>query len=382
MSRVFVTLPLPSPGIDMLKKRFEVTMMEAEGMPAEVLKQHIAEADPVGVVGMVNVPITEEIMAAAPHLRVVANYAVGYNNVDVAAATRRGVLVTNTPGVLTDATADLTFALILSVARRVVEADRFLREGKFKGWKADLLLGSDVYGRVLGIIGFGRIGQAVARRGLGFNMSILYSDARRATPEVESELRAQYVPLDELLRKSDYVTIHADLNDQTRHMIGERELKLMGPEHYLINAARGPIVDEKEDGARPDRLLERCLASPSGKRNGHRPRRDGRNGGKESDRGGRGPNPTQSGQSGSARRPPLGEHPAAGHRSRWHAGQRPAGDESAGRCRGQGGDRHRHHGGAGNRPHVQVVASVCAAARPDRSDHQLPGRGSSRDREW
>jgi glyoxylate reductase len=245
MSRVFVTLPLPSPGIDMLKERFEVTMMEAEGMPPEVLKKHIAEADPVGIIGMVNVPISDDVMAAAPHLRVVANYAVGYNNVDVAAATRRGVLVTNTPGVLTDATADLAFALILSVARRVVESDRFLREGKFKGWKADLLLGSDVYGQVLGIIGFGRIGQAVARRGLGFNMSILYSDARRANPEVESELRAQYVPLDELLRKADYVTIHADLNDQTRHMISERELKLMGPDHYLVNAARGPIVDEK-----------------------------------------------------------------------------------------------------------------------------------------
>ncbi len=152
MSRVFVTLPLPSPGIDMLKERFEVTMMEAEGMPPETLKQHVAEADPVGIVGMVNVPITDDIMGAAPHLRVVANYAVGYNNVDVPAATRRGVLVTNTPGVLTDATADLAFALILAVARRVVEADRFLREGKFKGWKADLLLGTDVYGSALGRI--------------------------------------------------------------------------------------------------------------------------------------------------------------------------------------------------------------------------------------
>lgn len=245
MDRVFVTLPLPSPGIDMLRDRFEVTMVEAEGLPPERVKQYVAETDPVGIVGMVNVPITDEIMAAAPRLRVVANYAVGYNNVDVAAATRRGVLVTNTPGVLTEATADLAFALLLAVARRVVESDRFLREGKFKGWKADLLLGSDVYGAVLGIVGFGRIGQAVARRGLGFNMSILYSDARRAAPEVESELRAQYVPLDELLRKADFVTIHADLNDQTRHMIGERELKLMGSNHYLINAARGPIVDEK-----------------------------------------------------------------------------------------------------------------------------------------
>src|SRR5919201_2148108 len=134
MSRVFVTLPLPSPGIEMLRDRFEVTMMEAEGMPAETLKQHIAKTDPVGIIGMVNVPITDEILAAAPQLRVVANYAVGYNNVDVAAATIRGVLVTNTPGVLTEATADLAFALLLSVARRVVESDRFLRADKFKGW--------------------------------------------------------------------------------------------------------------------------------------------------------------------------------------------------------------------------------------------------------
>src|SRR5438874_3188536 len=156
MSRVFVTLPLPSPGIDMLKDQFEVTMMEAEGLPPEVLKRHIAEADPVGIIGMVNVPITEEIMAAAPHLRVVANYAVGYNNVDLAAATRRGVLVTNTPGVLTEATADLAFALLLAVARRVLESQRFLREGQFKGWKADVPRRRDRYRRLLGIIRFGR----------------------------------------------------------------------------------------------------------------------------------------------------------------------------------------------------------------------------------
>ena len=127
MSRVFVTLPLPSPGIDMLRERFEVTMLEAEGMPPETLKQRIGETDPVGIVGMVNVPITDEIMAAAPHLRVVANYAVGFNNVDVAAATRRGVLVTNTPGVLTEATADLAFALLLAAGRRLVEGDRYAR---------------------------------------------------------------------------------------------------------------------------------------------------------------------------------------------------------------------------------------------------------------
>jgi glyoxylate reductase len=245
VNRVFVTLPLPAAGLDLLRERFEVVVMEAEGMPADQLKRHIAEADPIGIVGMVNVPITDEIMAAAPRLKVIANYAVGYNNVDLQAATRRGIIVTNTPGVLTEATADLAFALLLGVARRVVEGDNFLRAGKFKGWKADLLLGSDVYGRTLGIIGFGRIGQAMARRGLGFNMSILYTDARRAAPQVESDLRAAYLPLDELLRKADFVTIHADLNDQTRHLIGERELRLMGPDHFLINAARGPIVDEK-----------------------------------------------------------------------------------------------------------------------------------------
>jgi glyoxylate reductase len=244
MKRVFVTLPLPAAGTDLLRQRYQVDVVEAEGMPEAEVVERIKRLDPHGIVGMVNVPITDAIMAAAPNLRVVANYAVGYNNVDLEAATRRGILVTNTPGVLTEATADLAFTLLLAVARRVGEGDRMVRDGRFKGWKADLLLGSDVYGRVLGVVGLGRIGQAVARRGLGFNMSILYHDVRRARPEVESDLRAVFVPLDELLRKADYVSIHVDLNAQTRHLIGERELRLMGPDHYLINAARGPIVDE------------------------------------------------------------------------------------------------------------------------------------------
>ncbi|HYM49991.1 MAG TPA: D-glycerate dehydrogenase [Candidatus Limnocylindrales bacterium] len=245
MKRVFVTLPLPAAGTDLLRERFEVRVVEAEGMPATEVARLVKEFDPDGIVGMVNVPITDEIMGAAPRLRCIANYAVGYNNVDLAAATRRGIQVTNTPGVLTEATADLAFALLLAVARRVVESDRFLREGRFHGWKADLLLGSDVQGRTIGVIGFGRIGQAMARRALGFQMQVLYTDARRADAAIERELRATYVPLDDLLRRSDFVTIHADLNEQTRHLIGERELRLMGPDHFLINAARGPIVDEK-----------------------------------------------------------------------------------------------------------------------------------------
>jgi glyoxylate reductase len=244
MKRVFICLRLPAAGSDLLRQRYRVEEVEAEGMPGDDLASRIGELDPDGIVGMVNVPITGKIMDAAPRLRCIANYAVGYNNIDLAEATRRGVMVTNTPGVLTDATADLTMALLLAVARRVVEGDRFLRDARFSGWKADLLLGSDVEGRTLGIIGFGRIGQAVARRALGFQMSILYSDARRADRALETELHARFVPLDELLRLADYVTIHADLNEQTRHLIGERELRLMGPDHYLINAARGPIVDE------------------------------------------------------------------------------------------------------------------------------------------
>jgi glyoxylate reductase len=229
----------------MLRQRFELEVVEAEGMPATEFERLVRDFDPEGIVGMVNVPITRAVMEAAPRLRCIANYAVGYNNVDLEAASERSVMVTNTPGVLTEATADLAFALLLGVARRLAESDRFLREGRFRGWKADLLLGSDVHGRTLGIIGFGRIGQAMARRAHGFAMTILYTDARRADPEVESRLRASFTGLEELLQRADFVTVHADLNAQTRHMIGERELKLMGPEHYLINAARGPIVDEK-----------------------------------------------------------------------------------------------------------------------------------------
>jgi glyoxylate reductase len=244
VKRVLVTLPLPAAGAEMLEDRFQVRVVEAEGMPPAEFERLVRDFDPDGIVGMVNVPLTGAIMDAAPRLRCIANYAVGYNNVDLEAAGRRGIMVTNTPGVLTEATADLAFALVLGVARRLTESDRFLREGRFRGWKADLLLGSDVYGRSIGIIGFGRIGQAVARRARGFAMTVLYTDARRADPAVEAELGASFIALDELLKRADFVTIHADLNAQTRHLIGERELRLMGPDHYLINAARGPIVDE------------------------------------------------------------------------------------------------------------------------------------------
>ena len=198
-----------------------------------------------GMVCLLTDAIDGEIMDAEPNLKVISNYAVGFNNIDVDAATERGIPVTNTPGVLTETTADFAWALLMAIARRVVEADKFTREGKFKGWRPQLLLGSDVYGKTIGIVGMGRIGQAMARRARGFDMNILYYDEYRPDPEVEKELGPTYVPFDELLQKADYVSIHVPLMESTHHLIGERELKLMKKTAYLINSARGPIVDEK-----------------------------------------------------------------------------------------------------------------------------------------
>jgi len=183
--------------------------------------------------------------AAGPQLKIIANYAVGFDNIDVDAATKRGIMVSNTPGVLTDTTADLAWALILATARRVVEGDKFLRHGKFKGWKPMLLLGTDVHHATLGIIGFGNIGKAVARRAIGFDMKVIYYSAHRAPLEVEEKLDVEYRSLDDLLREADFISIHVPLTKETQHLIGERELKMMKKEAYLINTARGPIVDEK-----------------------------------------------------------------------------------------------------------------------------------------
>src|SRR5438128_4923461 len=188
--------------------------------------------------------IDEEVFAACPDLKVVANVAVGFNNVDVAAATRHGVIVTNTPDVLTETTADFAWALLMAAARRVVEADRYARAGEWKAWKWDLLWGADIHGKTLGVIGFGRIGRAIARRAQGFNMRILYHDAVRADAAVERELSATAIDLETLLREADFVTLHTNLTPDTRHLIGERTLRLMRKSAVLVNAARGPIVDE------------------------------------------------------------------------------------------------------------------------------------------
>ena len=187
--------------------------------------------------------IDDEVLAV-PGLKVVSNVAVGYNNIDVAAARKRGIVVTNTPDVLTETTADFAFTLLMAAARHVVEADRYARSGQWKVWKWDLLWGADIYGKTLGVVGFGRIGRAVARRGLGFGMRVLYYDTVRAEAAAERELNATAVDMDTLLRQSDFVTLHTLLTPETRHLINERTLRLMKKTAILINAARGPVVDE------------------------------------------------------------------------------------------------------------------------------------------
>lgn len=241
--KIFVTRKIPQPGLDMLKEHYEVIVNPHNRvLSKDELLDGVRTAD--GLLCLLTDDITTEVMDVNPNLKIISNYAVGYNNIDVEAATKRGIQVTNTPGVLTDTTADLAWALIMAVGRRVVEGDVFTREGRFEGWDPMLLLGTDITGKTLGIIGMGRIGQAVARRAIGFDMRILYHDMA-PVPVAEEEYQAEFVALDELLRQSDFVTIHAPLTDETRHMIGRRELSVMKTTAYLVNTARGPLVDEE-----------------------------------------------------------------------------------------------------------------------------------------
>jgi glyoxylate reductase len=197
-----------------------------------------------GLYCMLTNPIDAEVLSAAPNLKMIANMAVGYNNIDVAEATRRHIPVSNTPGVLTDTTADFGWALLMASARRVAEGDRFLRAGKFHGWGPLMLVGHDLYGKTLGIVGFGRIGRAVAKRATGFDMKVLYYDKYPADPDTERALNARPASLDELLTASDFVSLHTDYNPDTHHMISTPQFALMKPTSYLINTSRGPVVDE------------------------------------------------------------------------------------------------------------------------------------------
>jgi glyoxylate reductase len=212
-------------------------------MPRSELLEKIVDTE--GLLCILQDIIDEELLDRAPKLKMVANIAVGYDNVDVAAATALGIRVSNTPGVLTDATADLAFALILAVARRIVEGDNRTRQGEFKYFAPLLFLGSDVSGKSLGIIGLGNIGKAVARRARGFNMPILYYNRRRIPEAEERELGASYVDVERLLTGSDFVSLHVPLSAETHHLIGKEELARMKPTAFLINASRGPVVDER-----------------------------------------------------------------------------------------------------------------------------------------
>jgi glyoxylate reductase len=244
--RVAVTRTLPELGERLLneaQERGEIDVVrwsaELPPFPRELAKL-IAGAD--GIISLLTEPITDEVFTAEPQLRVVSNFAVGYDNIDVAAATEHKVAVCNTPGVLTDATADMAFSLLMAAARRIPEAVDYVRADKWKTWGPTLLLGQEITGATLGVIGFGRIGKEMARRGTGFGMRLLAYDEYQ-DEETARELGVQFVSLDELLRESDFVSLHCSLTSDTRHLIGAEQFALMKPSAVLINAARGPVVD-------------------------------------------------------------------------------------------------------------------------------------------
>lgn len=236
---IYITQRLPEEAIASLRESYEIRMWEdeMEAAPREEIMKHIGEAAALWT--MLSVKVDREMFEAAPNLKIVSNLAVGFNNIDLDAAREHGVMVTNTPEVLTETTADLSFALLLATARRLVEAERTVHSGEWKSWTPLGLTGQDVYGATLGIIGMGRIGEAVCRRAIGFSMDVLYHNRTRRNLE-----GATYAELDELLEKSDFVLMLAPLTDETRGMIGERELGLMKETACLINVGRGGTVDE------------------------------------------------------------------------------------------------------------------------------------------
>ena len=246
--KVLVTREIPEAGLRLLE-RFDVTVLNERPPERDELIDAVRDAN--GILSTATEKIDGEVMdAAGESLKVVANMAVGYDNIDVKAASERGVVVTNTPGVLDETTADVAFMLMLAAARRLGEGERLLRAGKWEWWGPKQLRGLDVWGKKLGILGMGRIGQAVARRARGFGMEILYHNRSR-NQDAENELGARYLGLEDLLGESDFVSIHTPLTDETRHLIGAEELERMKPEAVLVNTSRGPVVDE---GALADAL--------------------------------------------------------------------------------------------------------------------------------
>lgn len=242
--KIMVTRRLPAAVMEFLKDHFAVECNPHDrALAREELLQMVKGQD--GLLPLLTDRIDGQVMdVAGPRLKIVANYAVGYNNIDLAAASARRILVTNTPGVLTDTTADLTMALILAVARRLVEGDRYARAGKYQDWAPLLFVGADVHHKTLGIMGLGRIGLAVARRALGFDMRIVYHNTRRVDPKLEEQVQARYVDKETLLRESDFVSLHVPLTPKTAGFMSTAEFSLMKPTAFVINTSRGEVLDE------------------------------------------------------------------------------------------------------------------------------------------
>jgi len=242
---VFVSRVIPEEGLTAIRSACEMDLWDGDlPPPRDELLRRVAGCD--GVLTLLTDRVDDEFLdAAGKKLRVVSNYAVGFDNIDVGACARRGIPVGNTPGVLTETTADLAWALLMAAARRLPEGDRYVRDGNWKTWGPLLLLGPDVHGATMGIVGFGRIGQAVARRAQGFGMEILYHDVQQVPREVTEPLGATFLPLEELLARSDFVSLHVNLSDVTRHLINAETLSWMKPTAVLVNTSRGPVVDQR-----------------------------------------------------------------------------------------------------------------------------------------
>lgn len=242
--KVFVTRTLPAPAEEIVNREFDAEFSrEPSGLSRLELLDRVAGKD--ALICQLTEKVDDELLAASPTLKIAATVSVGYDNVDVPACTRRKVVVTNTPGVLDDTTADFAFTLMLAVARRVVEGDHFVRSGQWAGWNIDQFIGADVWGKTLGILGFGRIGKQVARRAHGFKMRVLYNNTKRADPDAEKEFHAEYADVDTLFRESDFISIHTPLAPSTLHLVSKDRLAQMKPTAFLINTSRGPVVDEE-----------------------------------------------------------------------------------------------------------------------------------------
>lgn len=239
--KVYVTRLLPKEAMDKIYSFCDAKVWDSElPPPRQVLLENVTDID--GLLSLVTDSVDAELMNRAPKLKVISNYAVGFDNVDVQEATKRGIVVGNTPGVLTDTTADLAFALLMAAARRVVEGDKVVRAGKWKTWGPMILVGQDVHGATLGIIGMGRIGSAMAKRAKGFDMKILYTDLVR-NKRAEDEFGIEYADLGTLLAKSDFITLHTNLTSETHHLMGKQQFEKMKKTAILVNTSRGPIVD-------------------------------------------------------------------------------------------------------------------------------------------